>query len=261
MNLALIGTGRMGRAVETAAAARGHAVVARFDAARPFLDSAPADLADAEVAVDFSAADVAEAHARRCAERGLPLVLGTTGWASPEALARVREVAEAGGTGVVWAPNFSLGLALVERALAGLLPLLDRLDEYDVHVVDLHHAAKLDSPSGTALRLAEQLVGGLARKSRVEAETVHGRIDPAALHVASSRAGHAVGTHTVGLDSAADRIEITHVARDRAAFALGAVRAAEWLPGRTGLFGLDDVLGDYAVGGERPAGSGGEAGV
>ena len=245
MNLALVGTGRMGRAVAAVAAERGHTVVARFDAETPFLDADAAALNGADVLVDFSDPGVALAHVERIADRGLRAVVGTTGWTAD--LAAVRARVAAGGGGVVWSPNFSLGVALVVRALRGMMPLLDRLGGldaggYDAYVHEAHHVAKLDSPSGTARLLADQLVAGLARKTRLETETAHGLIDPAALHVTSTRAGHVLGEHTVGLESAVDQIRITHRATDRRAFASGAVTAAEWLAGRTGFFTLDDVL-------------------
>ncbi len=245
MTIALVGTGRMGQAVAAVAEERGHAVAARFDADRPFLDATAADLAGVDVLVDFSDPSVAIAHLERYADGGLRAVVGTTGWTAD--LDRIAARVDAGGGAVVWAPNFSLGVALVVRALRGLMPLLDRLGSveaggYDAYVHEVHHTAKLDSPSGTALRLAEELVAGLDRKTRVESETVHGRIDPAALHVTSTRAGRVAGEHTVGLESAVDQILITHRATDRRAFAAGAVTAAEWVQGRTGFFTLDDVL-------------------
>jgi len=240
-SLALIGTGRMGQAVEAVARERGHTVAARFDAETPFLDDADTV---ADVFVDFSDPAVALAHVERIADRGLRAVVGTTGWTGD--LDRIARRVAAGGGAIVWAPNFSLGVALVVRALRGMLPLLNRLDGYDAYVHEVHHTGKLDSPSGTALRLAEVLVGGLDRKTRVEPETVHGLIDPQALHVTSTRAGHVFGEHTVGLESAMDQISVTHRALDRRAFAMGAVVAAEWLQGRSGLFTLDDVLEDIA---------------
>ena len=248
MNIALVGTGRMGQAVEAVAAERGHDVVARFDAETPLLDARDdAALNGADVCVDFSTPDVALDHIHRYAFWGADAVVGTTGWT--DSLEKVRRWVEEGQGALLWAPNFSLGLALVERAIAGLLPLLDRLDEYDAAVHEAHHTGKLDSPSGTALRLAEVLVGGLARKERVEPETQHGPIDPAALHVTSQRVGRVLGEHAVTLDSEVDQIQIVHTAKSRRAFAVGAVRAAEWVRGRQGLFTLDDMIGELGVGG------------
>jgi 4-hydroxy-tetrahydrodipicolinate reductase len=109
----------------------------------------------------------------------------------------------------------------------------------------MHHRRKVDSPSGTAHMLAEKVMEGLARKTHIETETQHERIDPEALHVSSTRAGDAFGVHTVGFDSPFDHLTLTHRAKNRRGFAFGALRAAEWLPGRQGLFTLDDVLVDW----------------
>ena len=241
MQFALVGTGRMGQAVEAVAAERGHAIVARFDAEAPLLDARDASaLNGAEAVIDFSIPEVALDQIHRYAFWGVDAVVGTTGWT--DHLDQVVEWVAEGQNGLLWAPNFSLGLALVSRALAGLLPLLDRLDEYDAAVHEVHHTGKLDSPSGTALRLAEELLAGLGRKTHIEAETQHGAIDPAALHVTSQRLGRVLGEHTVALDSEADQIQIVHTAKSRRAFALGAVRAAEWVAGRQGVFTLEDML-------------------
>jgi len=243
MRLALVGTGRMGQAVDAVAAARGHDTVARFDAENPLLDARDdAALNGAEVCVDFSTPAVALDHIHRYAFLGVDAVVGTTGWTDD--LDKVRDWVEEGQSGMLWAPNFSLGLALVSRALAGLLPLLDRLDEYDAAVHAAHHTGKVDSPSGTALRVAEELLAGLGRKTHLEPETQHGAIDAGALHVTSQRVGRVLGEHTVTLDSEVDQIRIVHTAKSRRAFAVGAVRAAEWVRGRQGLFTLEDMLGD-----------------
>lgn len=241
MQFALVGTGRMGQAVEAVAVERGHAIAARFDAETPLLDARDASaLNGAEVVIDFSVPAVALDQIHRYAFWGVDAVVGTTGWT--DHLDQVAEWVEEGQNGLLWAPNFSLGLALVSRALAGLLPLLDRLDEYDAAVHEVHHTGKLDSPSGTALRLAEEFLAGLGRKTHIEAETQHGAIDPAALHVTSQRLGRVLGEHTVTLDSEVDQIQIVHTAKSRRAFALGAVRAAEWVAGRQGVFTLEDMI-------------------
>ena len=237
----------MGRAVEAVAAERGHEIAARFDSAHPLLDARDdSALGGAEVVVDFSVPDVALDQIHRYAFWGVDAVVGTTGWTDD--LDAVRGWVEEGQSGLLWAPNFSLGLVLVVRALRGALPLLDRLDEYDAAVHERHHTGKLDSPSGTALRLAEELLAGLGRKARLATETQHGAIDPDALHVTSQRLGHVFGEHSVTLDSPVDQIEIVHRAKDRRAFATGAVRAAEWVRGRRGLFTLDDMLEAEAAG-------------
>lgn len=232
----------MGQAVEAVVADSPHTIVARFDAAHPLADVRdPEDeLHGADLAIDFSAPDVALDHLHQYCFWGLDAVVGTTGWTDD--LAKVEGWVEEGQNGVLWAPNFSLGVAVLVRAIRGALPLLDRLADYDPFVHETHHTGKVDSPSGTALMLADELLAGLGRKTRTETETQHGRIDPDALHVTSARAGYVFGEHTVGFDSPVDRLTFRHMAKGRAVFAAGAVRAAAWVHGRTGLFTLDDML-------------------
>lgn len=252
MKLALVGTGQMGQAVARLAAAQGHAVVARFDRAAPLTDAdGPAAFAGADVAVDFSLPALAVPHLRRYARWGQPAVVGTTGWydALPEVQALVGEHEAA----VCYAPNFSLGVALLKRAVAAVTPLVDALTDFDPYVHETHHARKADSPSGTARLLAEGLLDGIARKTRLDAEAQHGPIDAEALHVSSTRAGHVFGAHTVGLSGPFDHVRLMHTATSRDGFALGALRAAAWLAeqvaaGRHGLFTLDDVLADLMRG-------------
>lgn len=245
LKIALVGTGRMGHAVEAVVAGGPHEIVARFDAAHPLADvrDPDADLNGADLAIDFSTPDVALDHLHQYCFWGLDAVVGTTGWYGE--VGKVRGWVEEGQNGLLYAPNFSLGVAVLVRALRGALPLLDRLADYDPYVHEVHHTGKVDSPSGTALMLANELLDGLSRKNRIEPETQHGRIDADALHVTSTRAGHVFGEHTVGFDSAVDSLAFRHVAKGREAFAAGAVRAAEWVHGRTGLFTLDGMLADW----------------
>ncbi|MEM6785700.1 MAG: 4-hydroxy-tetrahydrodipicolinate reductase [Bacteroidota bacterium] len=246
LRIALVGTGRMGAAVEAAAAAAGHAVVARFGSATPIADLRDdADLHDADLAIDFSTPDAALDNLHRYAALGLDAVVGTTGW--QDDLSKVEAWIEEGQTAVLYAPNFSLGVAVLRRALQAALPLLDQLPGFDAYVHELHHTGKQDSPSGTALLLADDVLDGLARKTHIEPETQHGRIDASALHVTSTRVGAVFGEHTVGFDSEAEHLAFQHVAKSRAVFAEGAVRAAEWLQSeeRHGLFTLDDMLDDF----------------
>lgn len=243
MDLALVGTGQMGQAVAALAPERGHDIAARFDSDRPFADAAPSTFDGVDVAVDFSLPSLALGHIRRYCEHGLPAVVGTTGWYDD--LDQVEEWVTAHDASLLYAPNFSVGVAVLRTALEAALPLLDQLDDYDAFVQEAHHTKKADSPSGTARMLAERVVEGLARKEHVETETQHQRIDPAAVHVTATRAGTVRGEHTVGFDSPFDQITLGHRAKSRRGFAEGAVRAAEWLRGRRGLFTLDDMLADW----------------
>jgi 4-hydroxy-tetrahydrodipicolinate reductase len=245
MNIALVGTGQMGQAVSQVAPARGHEVVARFDSERPFLDADPSALDDVDVAVDFSLPDLAFDHIRQYCEWQQPAVVGTTGWY--EELETVDGLVGEHEASLLYAPNFSIGVSIVRRALEAVTPLLNELDDYDPFVQELHHTNKVDSPSGTAQMLGDLIVEGLDRKEYVEPETQHQRIDSDAVHVTSTRAGSVYGEHTVTFDGPYDQISVEHRAKNRRGFAAGAVRAAEWLPGRQGLFTLEDVLRDWLM--------------
>lgn len=217
----LVGHGRMGRLVEGLCPEYGFqvtGVLGRSGLSRGSIE--------ADVAIDFSLADAVRATVERLAPSGLPMVIGTTGWQRDEP--HVRELAERHGVGVVAAPNFALGvnifLALAERAGA----LFAGCPQFGAWIHELHHAAKRDAPSGTALALQRSLqAGGYERP----------------IDVASTRAGAIPGTHTVGFDAAAETITMTHAARDRSAFARGALEAARWVQGRRGWFTMKDVLG------------------
>lgn len=232
----------MGQAVEALAETHGHEIAARFDADRPLTSAAPEDVR-ASIAIDFSLPGVALDHIRWYCRNGVPAVVGTTGWYG--GLPRVREWVHEHDASLLYAPNFSIGVAVLRRAVASVGPLLDRLPDYDAFVHEIHHTKKVDSPSGTAQMLGELLVEHLDRKTHIDPEAQHDRIDPEALHVSSTRTGSVYGEHTVGFDSPYDRISLEHRAKSRHGFAFGALKAAEWLVGRTGLFTLEDVLDDW----------------
>lgn len=221
--LLLVGHGRMGRLVEQLAPAAGFQVAGALTSAN---GADPSRWPAADVAIDFSAAAAVPATVRHLAARGTPIVIGTTGWHADEAA--VRDAAARHRIGVVAAANFALGvnlfLALAERAGE----LLAGRPEFGAWIHELHHAAKRDAPSGTALAIRARLEGA-------------GYALP--IDVSSTRAGAIPGTHTVGFDAISETITLTHAARDRAAFARGALEAARWIQGREGWFGMRDVLG------------------
>ena len=243
MTLALVGTGQMGQAVARRAERGGHEIAARFDSGRPLTDAGGPDaLEGADVAVDFSLPDVALDHIERYCRWQQPAVIGTTGWYDD--IDTVKDWVQEHGARLLYAPNFSIGVALLRTALRAVAPMLDDLDEYDAFVHEMHHTKKADSPSGTARMLGEVLLERLGRKERLDTEAQHGPIDAEALHVSSTRAGTIYGRHTVGLDSTFDQVRLEHEAKSREGFAAGAVRAACWLVDRerAGLFTLDDAL-------------------
>ncbi|UCC72616.1 MAG: 4-hydroxy-tetrahydrodipicolinate reductase [Gemmatimonadota bacterium] len=244
MRIALVGYGRMGRAVEQVATERGHEVVARID-----LEDNPdgrgitsEGLNGAAVAVEFSVPEAAPRNLAALAACGVDAVAGTTGWY--DQLDEVRAAVEAAGTGLVYAPNFSLGMQLFFRVARQAGHLCDRLDDYDAFILEAHHRHKQDHPSGTARKLAEILLAELSRKTRWELGPGEGPADPSVLQVTAVRAGEIPGTHTLGLEGPDDRIEIRHEAKGRTGFARGAVAAAEWIQGRSGVFTLDDMLAE-----------------
>jgi Dihydrodipicolinate reductase len=213
----------MGRLVEALSPDYGFQVAGTVD-----IDNAAQDDAwpQADIAVDFSLADAVPVNFPRLAARGMNIVIGATGWQAEEP--KLRAEAEARGIGVVAAPNFAVGvnlfLALTERAAE----LWREQPAFGAWLHELHHAAKRDAPSGTALAIESAM-------------RAHGYRHP--IDVSSSRAGSIPGTHTVGFDAAAETITLTHTARDRAVFARGALHAAQWLQGKRGWFTMKDVLG------------------
>lgn len=244
MKLILLGAGRMGHAVADVARSRGHDVVALLDrAVLTELDGSglAARLEGADCAVDFTVAEQVPRSVAAAADAGTPLVIGTTGWAAERA--RILAPAGEAGIGLVHGPNFSVGVHLFVRIAAEAARLVDRLDDYDVHLHESHHRHKVDHPSGTAVRLADLLVARIGRKERWSAVLEEGRApDPAVLQVSSVRAGEIPGTHTVAFEGSHDTVELRHTARSRSGFAQGAVLASEWILNRTGIHTFESVL-------------------
>ncbi|MEO6526946.1 MAG: dihydrodipicolinate reductase C-terminal domain-containing protein [Gemmatimonadaceae bacterium] len=228
--LALIGMGKMGRALAALAPERGFRVVAQLDASRPDYAGITRDaLAGAQVAVEFSMPDAAAANVRACAAAGCPIVVGTTGWYAE--LPAVAADVERLGSALLTAPNFSVGVAVFDRVVAEAARLFSQLEGFDAHLVETHHAAKKDAPSGTAGALAHTASAALGR----------------AIPVTSVRTGHVPGTHEIIFDAPFEQVRLVHEARDRRVFAEGALVAARWLVGRTGVFTLQDVLSTPGV--------------
>jgi len=220
MRLLLVGFGRMGKLVEELARDEGHVISGRIVGA-----TAAADWPDADVAIDFSTADAVRTNLPRLAERGTNLVIGTTGWHGYEA--ELRTTADRAGIGVVASANFSIGVNVFAMLAAEAGRLMQARGEYGAWIHELHHAAKKDAPSGTALLLRDMLAAaGFSRE----------------VDVASTRAGSIPGTHVIGFDGPSDTIELTHTARDRRGFAKGALVAATWIHGRRGWYSMADVL-------------------
>lgn len=233
MNILLIGYGKMGQAVEAEALARGHQIVGRLDQ-RLGQGLETATAAGADVAIDFTHPASFFGVLGWAMQQGIPLVSGTTGWYAEEA--RARELVEAANGSFLFASNFSVGVNLLFQLNKHLARLMNRYPEYDVFVEEQHHRHKADAPSGTAISLGKGIVAGLDRKERLAGEELRHRApEPEELSIGYIRAGEIVGQHSVTYRSDIDRITLTHEAYNRRGFALGAVLAAEWLPGKSGF--------------------------
>ncbi len=230
MRIALYGYGKMGKAIEQAAQARGQEVVLRVAAA-----NAGTPPTGADVAIEFSKPDQVIGNIRLCLEHGVPVVVGTTGWY--DHLTDVRAMVEATKGSLLWASNFSIGVNLFFRVNRTLASLMDKRPEYAVHIDEIHHVHKLDAPSGTAITLARDIDLKTQRYSGWSLDQKEG-----AVPIKSERIGEVTGKHAVTWASSNDRIIITHEAFDRTGFAQGAVLAGEWLKGRTGFFTMDDMI-------------------
>ncbi len=240
MRLALIGYGRMGRAVEETARARNHDIVCRIDPAIAGLGEDNQPLESADVAVVFTTPDAVLESARMVTAAGVDLVVGSTGWS--DELPEVEALVTDAGVGLIHSPNFSLGVHVFLRLARAAGRMVDEIEDYDIQVRETHHRHKVDHPSGTAIAIADSLVEELARKRDWQEGPPRGASDPGVLYVTSTRTGEIAGIHEVGLEGPDDSIELRHVARSRGAFAKGAVAAAEWIRGRKGVFTMDDMM-------------------
>ena len=236
MKIALIGYGKMGKLIERIARERGHEIVAVIDVNNTDDFASPA-FRSADVAIEFTAPQVAVDNYRRAWAAGVPVVSGTTGWTAQLDEVK-REVAEGGHT-LFWSSNFSLGVNLFMMLSKYLAGLMNRYPQYDVAMTEVHHTHKLDAPSGTAITLAESILEKLDRKTRWVKEQASA---PDELPIRSIREGEVPGIHTVRYESAVDSITITHDAKSREGFALGAVVAAEFTVGKKGFLGMEDLM-------------------
>lgn len=229
MNVALVGYGKMGRLIEQLAPEYGCEVRLRLDVDNnaKFEGLTKENFREIDAAMEFSTPQAAPENIERLARLGVNAVIGTTGWF--EEMDRARAAVERGGTGLVWSPNFSVGVSLFNKIVAEAARLFAHQPEYGAWAWEIHHATKKDAPSGTLLTLVEKM-----KQSGYEK-----RID-----TSSSRAGAHPGTHEVGFDSAADTITIRHTARSREGFARGALRAARWIIGKKGFFDFREIVNE-----------------
>jgi 4-hydroxy-tetrahydrodipicolinate reductase len=225
--LALIGYGKMGRLLERLAPEYGFDVVLKLDEFNNagFEGMTAENFAGVDVAIEFSIPAATVRNIELASGLGVNLVVGTTGWTGE--MERVMRIVESRGTGLVWSPNYSVGVNVFFRLVREAARLLAGHEEYGAWAWEIHHITKKDAPSGTLLKLSDEM-----KKAGFER-----RVD-----VSSNRAGAHPGTHEIGFDSAADTITLRHSARNREGFARGALRAAQWLIGKKGFYEFSEIL-------------------
>ena len=227
MKIAIVGYGKMGRMIDRLATERGIDVVLKLDEHNNsnFEGITPKNFHGVDVAIDFSTPSTVIDNIERIAPLSVDLVVGTTGW--HERMDYVRSLVDLHKIGLVWSPNYSVGVNAFFRIVSEASKLLSTEPEYEAWAWEIHHSAKKDAPSGTLLKLIDEMrTAGFVRN----------------VDTASNRAGAIPGIHEIGFDSAADTITLRHTARSREGFALGAIKAAEWVSGKKGFYEFGDVL-------------------
>ena len=249
MKIALIGYGKMGKEIEKIALSRGHEIVSIIDINNQEDFESPA-FKSADVAIEFTNPMVAYNNYMQCFKAGVKLVSGSTGWLAEHG-EEVKKLCTEGGKTLFWSSNFSLGVAIFSAVNKYLAKIMNQFPTYDVSMSETHHIHKLDAPSGTAITLAEGILENLDRKEKwvkgtlLAADgTLSGSTECAAneLPVSSIREGEVPGIHSIRYDSEADSIILTHDAKNRRGFALGAVLAAEYTAGHEGFLGMSDLF-------------------
>lgn len=231
MKIALLGYGRMGKEIEKIAISRGHEIVIKKD------QGDTVDIKLADVAIDFSVPSAAFDNISLCLNNGVPVVSGTTGWL--EKYDEAVQLCNQNKGGFIYASNFSLGVNIFFEINKQLAKMMDQVSDYTTAIEEIHHTKKLDAPSGTAITLAE----GIIENSKKSAWELDGDVNnEKIIPITAKRIPDVPGTHTISYNSEVDCIEIKHTAHSRKGFALGAVIAAEWIIGKSGVFSMRDVL-------------------
>jgi len=231
MKIALLGYGRMGKAIEEIAKARGHKIVAKIDKDNPN-DS----IDNADVAINFSVPSAAVSNITNTLNQGIPVVCGTTGWL--EHKLNIEQLCTEKKGAFLYASNFSLGVNIFFELNEKLAQMMGQHTQYKASLEEIHHTEKLDAPSGTAITLAEGILPHTTQNSWKLTDEANEND----LSITAKREPHVPGTHTVTYSSETDEISIAHLAHNRDGFALGAVLAAEWIVGKSGIFSMRDVL-------------------
>jgi 4-hydroxy-tetrahydrodipicolinate reductase len=237
MKIALIGYGKMGKAIEEIALEKGHEIVLKIDVANGN-EFTKENLQRADAAIEFTGPHSAFENVKKCIEYGVPVISGSTGWL--DQWNEISAMCETHNGCLVYSSNYSIGVNLFFELNKQLANLMEPYDAYDVQMTEIHHTEKKDAPSGTAITLAEQILSNMGRKNQWVNSHSSNATD---LVIISERIDPAPGTHTVTYDSPIDTIEITHTAHTRKGFASGALLAAEFAKNKSGIFTMKEVLG------------------
>jgi len=236
MRIVLIGYGKMGKEIERIAIDRGHQIVSKIDIENPD-DLISLTNKEVDVAIEFSNPISAFSNIMKCIEKQIPIVCGTTGWL--EKKTEVEKATQSYDSTFFYASNYSIGVNLFFKLNKQLAKLMQPHAGYDIYTNEIHHVEKKDSPSGTAITIAEGIMSQYSNKTKWVNNEIPGADEIA---IWSQRESTKPGTHTVKYISKVDQIEVTHEAFSREGFALGAVIAAEWILGKKGVLGMDDML-------------------
>jgi 4-hydroxy-tetrahydrodipicolinate reductase len=236
MKIALLGYGKMGQEIERLALKKNHEIPLAIDSQEDW-QKVGSQLRETDVAIDFSIPDTAVENIYRCFDAGIPVVSGTTGWL--DRLEEIKKACTQRDQSLFFAPNFSIGVNLffdLNRYFAGVM---SKWEGYEISIEETHHLHKLDTPSGTAIMLANDIIGNTGRLEKWVKESP---VTPYELGIKSVRTENVPGTHVVRYESEVDSIDIIHTAKNRRGFAMGALMAAEWLVGKKGYFEMKDLL-------------------
>ncbi|MDH5597669.1 MAG: 4-hydroxy-tetrahydrodipicolinate reductase [Cyclobacteriaceae bacterium] len=237
MKIVLIGYGKMGKTIERLALNRNHTITAKIDLEnKQILNDLSADTVD--VAIEFSRPEAAFENIKTCLNKGIPVVSGTTGWLDKKK--EVTDLCENHGGTFFYASNYSVGVNIFFKLNQWLGKIMNNYPEYKIEMEEIHHTEKLDSPSGTAITLAE----GILKNNEYYKGWTEEKGEKDKIYIGNKRIGTTPGTHTVMYDSAIDSIEIKHTAHSREGFALGALLVAEWIQDKKGILSMDDFMAD-----------------
>ena len=221
MKICLIGYGKMGKMVEKIAISKGHSINQIIDSPNDEVDG------NADVAIIFSTPESAVLNIEKCFEKKLPVICGTTGWLND--IEKIKKYCETNNSTFLFSPNFSLGVNLFFKINNSVSKIMKNSDEFDLRISEVHHVSKIDSPSGTALKIKKDIDSVLKKDTQIE----------------SKRIGSNNGTHEVIYESFSDLIKISHIAKNRESFALGSIVCAQWIISQNGFFEMNDFLNDF----------------